>query len=168
MKSPSPSLSIGAVATSAGVNVETIRFYQRKGLVPEPTRSYGRIRRYGAPDVARIKFVKSAQRLGFSLEEVTGLLRLEDGSHCDEARAKAEQKLADVRARLRDLRRMEAVLRRLIAECCTSKGTVSCPLIAALHNPRVPRTIAIAHDAAGQRQGRDRNARGHVTPARRR
>ncbi len=109
MKHPLPTLSIGAVAASAGVNVETIRFYQRKGLLPEPTRSYGQIRRYGGPDVARVKFVKSAQRLGFSLEEIAGLLRLEDGTHCDDARVMAEQKLEDVRAKLRDLRRMESV-----------------------------------------------------------
>jgi MerR family mercuric resistance operon transcriptional regulator len=63
-----PRLSVGAFATAAGVNVETIRFYQRKGLLPEPTRPYGQIRRYGDTDVARVKFVKSAQRLGFSLE----------------------------------------------------------------------------------------------------
>ncbi len=133
MNNPVPSLSIGAVAASAGVNVETIRFYQRKGLLPEPARSYGQIRRYGKPDVARVKFVKSAQRLGFSLDEIAGLLRLEDGTHCDEARVKAEQKLDDVRAKLRDLRRMESALRRLVADCCASQGTITCPLIAALH-----------------------------------
>lgn len=134
MKRQMPSLSIGAVAASAGVNVETIRFYQRKRLLAQPARSYGRIRRYGAPDVARVKFVKSAQRLGFSLEEIAGLLRLEDGTHCEEARVKAEQKLEDVRAKLRNLRRMEAALRRLVADCCASNGAVSCPLIAALHS----------------------------------
>jgi MerR family mercuric resistance operon transcriptional regulator len=128
-----PSLSIGAVATAAAVNVETIRFYQRRGLLPEPTRPYGQIRRYGEPDVARIKFVKSAQRLGFSLEEIAGLLRLEDGTHCKEARVMAEQKLDDVRSKLRDLRRMESVLKRLVSDCCASHGTITCPLIAALH-----------------------------------
>lgn len=133
MNNPVPNLSIGAVAASAGVNVETIRFYQRKGLLPEPARSYGQIRRYGKPDVARVKFVKSAQRLGFSLDEIAGLLRLEDGTHCDEARVKAEQKLDDVRAKLRDLRRMESALRRLVADCCATQGTITCPLIAALH-----------------------------------
>lgn len=134
MKSLPTCLSIGALAASGGVNVETIRFYQRKGLLPEPARPYGRIRRYGAADVGRVRFVKSAQRLGFSLDEIAGLLRLEAGAHCDEARVKAEQKLEDVRAKLRNLRRMEAALRRLVADCCASNGTVSCPLIAALHS----------------------------------
>jgi len=126
--------TIGDLAAAAGVSVETIRFYQRKGLVPEPTRAYGQIRRYSASDVARVKFVKSAQRLGFSLEEVAALLRLDDGTHCDEARGMAEQKLADVRSKLRDLRRIESVLKTLVADCCSSRGTVTCPLISALHS----------------------------------
>lgn len=126
------SLSVGAFAAAAGVNVETIRFYQRKGLLSEPTRPYGQIRRYGEADVARVKFVKSAQRLGFSLEEIAALLRLEDGTHCDEARVMAEEKLEDVRAKLRDLRRIESTLRRLVADCCAAEGTIRCPLIDAL------------------------------------
>ena len=128
-----PRLSVGAFAAAAGVNVETIRFYQRKGLLPEPTRPYGQIRRYGDADVARVKFVKSAQRLGFSLEEIAGLLQLEDGTHCDAARVMAEEKLEDVRAKLRDLRRIESTLRRLVADCCAAQGTIACPLIAALN-----------------------------------
>ena len=125
-------LSIGAFAEAAGVNVETIRFYQRKGLLPEPDRPNGSIRRYGEADVARVRFVKSAQRLGFSLDEVDGLLTLDDGAHCDEARQLAEQKLVDVRSRLADLLRIESVLTTLVDDCCASHGTVSCPLIAAL------------------------------------
>lgn len=132
MKNKLENLTIGAVAGAAGVNVETIRFYQRKGLMPEPDRPYGSIRRYGATDVARVKFVKSAQRLGFSLDEVAGLLSLEDGSHCDEARTLAEHKLRDVREKLADLRRIESALARLISDCCVSQGTIACPLIAAL------------------------------------
>ena len=132
MQNESSSLKIGAIAAAAGVNVETIRFYQRKGLLAEPARPYGQIRRYGHRDVSRVKFVKSAQRLGFSLDEIAGLLTLDDGTHCDEARAMAEEKLHNVRAKLRDLRRIESVLTRLVADCCKSRGTVSCPLIDAL------------------------------------
>ncbi len=133
MKNHLKSLPIGAFAAAAGVTVETIRFYQRKGLLPAPTRMYGQIRRYGESDVARVKFVKSAQRLGFSLEEIAGLLTLEDGTHCDDARMMAEQKLGDVRAKLRDLRRIESVLKQLVTDCGASQGTITCPLIAALH-----------------------------------
>lgn len=132
MKSAPFGLSIGAFAEAAGVNVETIRFYQRKRLLPQPTRPYGQIRRYGEGDVARVKFVKSAQRLGFSLDEVAGLLTLEDGAHCNEARVMAEQKLEQVRVKLKDLRRIESVLRRLVADCCATRGTIKCPLIGAL------------------------------------
>ena len=125
-------LTIGAVAKAAGVNVETVRFYQRRALLPEPDRPYGSIRRYEAEDVARVKFVKAAQRLGFSLDEVAGLPQLDDGTHCDEARQLAEVKLADVRKKLKDLRRIESALASLVRDCCTSRGTVSCPLIATL------------------------------------
>ncbi len=126
-------LTIGAFAKAAGVNVETIRFYQRKGLLLEPDRPYGSIRRYGRPDVARVKFVKSAQRLGFSLDEIGELLKLEDGTHCSEASELAALRLADVRARLADLMRMEAALSKLVDECCAHHGHVSCPLIDSLH-----------------------------------
>ena len=83
--------------------------------------------------MARVKFVKSAQRLGFSLEEIAGLLTLEDGAHCNDARVRAEQKLGDVRAKQRDLRRIESALRQLVADCRVSQGTIACPLIASLH-----------------------------------
>ena len=82
-------LTIGVLAEAAGVNVETIRFYQRKGLMQEPDRPLGGIRRYGEADMARVRFIKSAQRLGFSLDEIADLLKLEDGSQCNEAREQA-------------------------------------------------------------------------------
>ncbi|MDP1861110.1 MAG: Hg(II)-responsive transcriptional regulator [Gemmatimonadaceae bacterium] len=127
-------LTIGAFATAAGVNVETIRFYQRRGLISEPVRPFGKIRRYGASDVARVRFVKSAQGLGFSLDEIAGLLRLEDGTHCDEARVAAEQKLEGIRVKLGDLLRIETVLSKLVEECCAVTGRVRCPLISALQD----------------------------------
>ena len=128
------SLTIGVLAMTAGINVETIRFYQRKGLLTEPDRPHGGIRRYGDADVNRIKFVKSAQRLGFSLDEVAELLKLEDGTHCDEARGLAELKLIDVRSKLKDLQRIESTLDVLVANCCTARGRVSCPMISALQS----------------------------------
>ena len=128
------SLTIGVFAQAAGVNVETIRFYQRKGLLPEPGKPHGSIRRYCAADVERVRFVKSAQRLGFSLDEIAELLRLEDGTHCKEASALAEHKLKDVREKLADLTRMEVALSQLVRSCRATKGNVSCPLISALHS----------------------------------
>lgn len=126
-------LTIGTFAQAAEVNVETIRFYQRKGLLPEPIRLYGSIRRYDQTDVKRVRFIKSAQSLGFSLDEIAELLKLEDGTHCKEASALAESKLRDVRAKLADLVRMETVLLQLVRACHARKENVACPLIAALH-----------------------------------
>lgn len=126
-------LTIGELAALAGVGVETVRFYQRKGLTPEPPRPAGAIRRYGAGDVERLRFVKSAQSLGFSLDEVAELLLLEDGAHCKEASSLAESKLADIRCKLAELSRMEAALSGLVKACHVGRGKVSCPLIAAFH-----------------------------------
>ncbi len=134
MKNNPENLSIGAFARAAGVNVETIRFYQRRGLLVEPNKPYGGIRRYGEADVARVRFVKSAQRLGFSLDDVAGLLKLADGTHCGEARELGEKKLAEVRAKLAELVRMETALSELVKRCGAARGRVDCPLIDALHD----------------------------------
>lgn len=131
-------LTIGAFAGAAGVNVETIRFYQRKGLLPVPDKPCGGIRRYGTADVTRVRFVKSAQRLGFSLDEIADLLRLEDGTRCVEASSLAEHKLQNVRDKLADLTRMEDALSGLVRACHTRKGNISCPLIAALQRGNGP------------------------------
>lgn len=135
MTQDSLSGSIGSLACAAGVNVETIRFYQRKGLLETPVRRRGEIRRYRSKDVARVKFIKAAQAVGFSLDEVSELLTLENGSHCDEARTIAEQQLTEVRARLRGLRRIESALVALVQECCAAKASAVCPLIASLQHP---------------------------------
>lgn len=128
----SESFTIGSLAAKAQVNVETIRFYQRKGLMQEPSRQHGSVRRYGAHDLSRVRFIKSAKRLGFSLDEIAQLLTLEDGTHCDEAREQAQLKLVDVRAKLADLHSMEAALADLIGRCCAVRGSVRCPLIGSL------------------------------------
>lgn len=128
-------LTISGLARAASVNVESIRFYQRRGLLPKPAKPLGGIRRYGQSDVARMQFIKAAQRIGFSLDEIAQLLQLDDGAHCAEARAIAEHKLADVRTRLADLQRIEATLAQLVERCATERGKVCCPLIAALQPP---------------------------------
>jgi MerR family transcriptional regulator, mercuric resistance operon regulatory protein len=131
-KPSEPNMTIGGLAKAADVNVETIRFYQRKGLMPEPLRPSGGIRRYAEADRSRLHFIKSAQRLGFSLEEIAELLQLDDGASCVQARTKAQAKLADVRTKLEDLRRMESALKGLIRLCHASRGRVRCPLISSL------------------------------------
>lgn len=127
-------LTIGEFARAAGVNVETIRFYQRRGLVSEPPKPPGGIRRYSRLDIARTRFIKSAQRLGFSLDEIQQLLELEDGTDCPNAAQIASARLADVRQRLAELARMECALSVLVMGCHVGGGAeVRCPLIAALH-----------------------------------
>ncbi|SHF60547.1 MULTISPECIES: Hg(II)-responsive transcriptional regulator [Halomonadaceae] len=133
MQNQVETLTIGGLAKAAGVNVETIRYYQRRGILPEPERPYGSIRRYGTAEVARLTFVKTAKRLGFSLGEIAELLRLEDGTHCQEASTLAEHKLADVQEKIAGLRRIERTLAELVQACHEREGSITCPLIASLH-----------------------------------
>ncbi|MBN8763150.1 MAG: MerR family transcriptional regulator, partial [Thiobacillus sp.] len=102
--------TISRLAQQAGVSVETIRFYQRRGLLAQPEKPSGGIRRYGEADVARVQFIKAAQRIGFTLGEIVQLLQWDDGAHCPEARAIAARRLDDVRRRLADLQRIETAL----------------------------------------------------------
>ena len=104
----------------------------------------------------RVKFVKSAQRLGFNLGEVAQLLKLEDGTHCHESADLAAARLADVRLRLADLQRMESALSQLVKACSSSQGKVTCPLIASLHQ----------HDAAGKTRTKIRIPKKKPLPAR--
>lgn len=145
MKAASLPLTVGLLAKSAGVNVETIRFYQRKGLLPEPDKPLGGIRRYDPTVLARLRFIKAAQRLGFSLEEVADLLKLDDGSSCREAREQAERKLADVRGKIAELSRIEDALADLVERCCVARGRVRCPLIADLYGAPMDRTETGGH-----------------------
>ncbi|MDL0432766.1 Hg(II)-responsive transcriptional regulator [Marinobacter sp. TBZ242] len=127
------SMTIGGLARAANVHIETIRYYQRRGLLPEPQRPPGGIRRYGDADIDRLTFVKTAQQLGFSLDEIIDLLRLDDGTHCQEASALAEHKLWDVREKISRLEKIEKVLGEMVDRCHAHAGNISCPLIASLH-----------------------------------
>lgn len=122
-------LTIGRLAQAAEVNVETVRYYQRRGLMREPARPMGSVRRYSSDDVKRIRFIKRAQQLGFTLEEVTNLLALEDGRSCRETERLAEQKLALVEARMVDLRKLRGTLKELIGRCEAGGGKIACPII---------------------------------------
>jgi MerR family mercuric resistance operon transcriptional regulator len=125
-------LTIGAVAKAAEVNVETIRYYQRLGLIEEPAKPLGGVRRYASDAVERVRFIKRAQQLGFSLAEIRRLLALEQAQSCRSARSLAEEKLGLVKARIADLDRMRGVLEELIARCEIRRGKVACPIIATL------------------------------------
>jgi MerR family mercuric resistance operon transcriptional regulator len=121
--------TIGALAKKAEVNVETIRFYQRRGLLVEPVKPFKGIRHYTDRDVQRVRFIKQGQKLGFSLDEVSELLGLEDGSHCREAKGIALKKLVQIRERIEGLRMMETVLSDLVEGCGSNTDSVSCPII---------------------------------------
>jgi MerR family mercuric resistance operon transcriptional regulator len=124
-------MTIGALAKAAGVHVETVRYYQRRGLVDEPKRQPGSVRRYDTDAVKRLRFVRRAQELGFTLEEIKSLIQLGDAPNCRGARNLAARKLDLVNVRLADLRRMQEALRGLVAQCDTGRKR-SCPIIDSL------------------------------------
>ena len=128
-------MTIGRVAKAAGVNVETIRFYEQQGLVNQPSKPMGSFRRYPPETVLRLGFIKRAQQLGFSLEEIRSLLALEEARSCRETHDLAVKKLHVVEMRLADLSRMRRTLKKLIAECETGKGKLACPIISTLSHP---------------------------------
>ena len=129
-------LTIGQVAAQAGIHKETIRYYQALGLVAEPPRPARSVRRYGAETVARLRFIKRAQELGFTLQEVGKLLLLDDGQSCAATRTLAEQKLSVIRERIVDLNRMRRLLEGLIDECERGGRPRACPIIRTLSGDR--------------------------------
>ena len=130
-------LPIGELSRRTGCNIETIRYYERIGLMPAPPRR-GRYRSYGPEDVGRLGFVRRARELGFTLDEVRALLRLaaEGQAACADARDLAALHLNDVRTRIADLKRMERVLSATVRACDTGNDA-GCPLMATLSRPVV-------------------------------
>lgn len=125
-------LTIGRLARAAGVHVETIRYYQRRGLLSEPDKPWSGYRRYPMEMISRIHFIKRAQTLGFTLEEVAGLLRLSEASACAETRDLATRKVALIERKLADLAAMRAALVGLVAQCDASQNESACPIILTL------------------------------------
>lgn len=125
-------MTIGQLAAAGGVNVETVRYYQRRNLLARPERPSGGIGRYESSALTRLRFIKRSQSLGFSLDDVQVLLSLDDGQACSAAKGIGEHKLADVRERIQTLQAMEVALQKLVGQCSTSRRKVSCPLIEAL------------------------------------
>lgn len=123
-------MTIGALARAAGVNLETVRYYQRRGLIETPRKPLGGVRRYSAAVLATLRFIKRAQQLGFTLREIGDLLELGAGA-CTETRALAEIRLADIEKRLRDLQTMRRTLTRLI-ESCRAGRAANCPIVESL------------------------------------
>lgn len=124
-------LTIGRLARNAGVGVETVRYYQQRGILPIPSAT-GTFRRYPVQLVERIRFIKRAQELGFSLDEIIELLRLEDGANRSSIRRIATDRLGQIEHKLADLKRMQKVLKHLVAECEHTRNDLPCPIIATL------------------------------------
>src|SRR5438552_468575 len=125
-------MTIGRLANAAGVNVETIRYYQRRGLIDEPVKPPGGQRRYADAIVGRLGFIRRAQQLGFSLEEVKSLLVLAHGTRPADTRQIAERKYAELGRRTQQLNGMRRKLKQLIAKSLKAKPTGPCPIILAL------------------------------------
>ncbi|HUQ51606.1 MAG TPA: MerR family transcriptional regulator [Gammaproteobacteria bacterium] len=123
------SYTIGQLATEAGVNVETIRFYQRRKLFPQPPRTHGRMRRYGGTEVKRLRFIKCAQRLGFTLKEINDLLELLAPVSCSATRKVAAAKLELVDERIRALQELRREFTQLLAACDSNTDESRCPII---------------------------------------
>jgi len=128
---PQPPLTIGRLAKAAEVNVETIRYYQRVGLVVEPVKPLEGFRVYHDETINRIRFIKRAQKLGFSLQDIAHLLELGEG-HCNDVREQAEAKLKQIEAQIKDLQSMRKTLKKLISECSSSNENGDCPIVQSL------------------------------------
>jgi len=127
-------MAIGELSRRTHCNIETIRYYERIGLMPKPRRENGRFRRYREHDVSRLRFIRRARQLGFTLDEVRSLLRLsmtEEQDNRVQIRSIASAHIADIRAKIGDLSAMEAVLAQAICDC-QSAVAQRCPLIEVL------------------------------------
>jgi MerR family mercuric resistance operon transcriptional regulator len=127
-------MSIGEVANRSDVNVQTVRYYERRGLLPAPPRSPSGYRQYSPDNVARIRFIKRAQALGFSLDDISELLalRVDPSTNCEEVQQHAEVKLRDIDERIEALRRMRQSLESLAGACRDRRATSECPILEAL------------------------------------
>ena len=128
-------LTIGSVAQQAGVNIETLRYYERKGIVPKPPRTSSNYRLYSEETVRRVRFVKRAQELGFSLREIKELLALRAtrGAKCRDVGRQALQKIEEIDEKIQTLEAMKDVLRKLVKECASTRAPASdCAILESL------------------------------------
>jgi MerR family mercuric resistance operon transcriptional regulator len=124
-------LTVGEVAKRARVHIETLRYYERRGLLASPARSTSNYRLYADDTVRRVRFIKAAQELGFSLKEILELLslRAEPNTSCEDIRERAEAKIKNLEEKIRSLRAMKQALTKLVAECSGSGPITECPIL---------------------------------------
>jgi Hg(II)-responsive transcriptional regulator len=127
-------LTIGRIASRAGIGVETVRFYERQTLIDAPPRSAAGYRQYPENTIQRLRFIRRAKELGFSLKEIKELLVLhgDPKSTCSDIRQRAEKKLDDINGRIHDLKKMRAALELLLAGCSSDATSAQCPILQAL------------------------------------
>ena len=127
-------LTIGEVAKRSGIGLETVRFYERKGLIEEPPRTDSGYRQYPEDVVARLRFIRRAKELGFSLKEISELfsLRVDPDTTCADVKRRADLKILDIEQRLSTLQEMKRALNKLAASCTGSGPTSQCPILEAL------------------------------------
>lgn len=132
-------LTIGQVAAAGNVNIETIRYYERRGLLPPTGRSPAGYRQYSADSIRRLRFIRHAQDLGYSLGEIQELLalRVRNGASCTTVENKTRDKIRIVDQRIRDLQRMKRTLERLAAACAARQVTDPCPILQALEDDAI-------------------------------
>lgn len=138
--------TIGAFAKSAGVRTDTIRYYERNGLLPAPARSAAGYRLYDKSDVERVRFIRKGQSLGFTLSEAAKLLalRASDTARAADVLAVTEKKIAEEMARIRELKRIKAALQRLAEKCPVEAPVSDCPILAHLANVSLPKSEVAA------------------------
>jgi Hg(II)-responsive transcriptional regulator len=130
-------MRIGEVAETAGVNIQTLRYYERRGLLPEPRRHSSGYRKYDAETVQLVRFIKRAQELGFTLNEISELIRLRraDQRRTSQVRALATAKLEDIERKISQLAAMRQALQVLVEECACEGKALACPIIESLNDP---------------------------------
>ena len=127
-------VTIGEVAKEAQVNIETMRYYERRGLVPKPPRSVSNYRLYPEDSVRRVRFIKRAQELGFSLKEIKDLLTLRAsvGARCAQVQKRATGKIQDIEQKIKTLRAMKKALSKLVSQCSGKGPVTDCPILESL------------------------------------
>lgn len=132
-------ITIGELADRVGINIETIRYYEREGIIPEPPRNKSGYRIYGREDITRLEFIKTAKMLGFSLQEISELLSLsvDQDSDFKEVRCRVQEKVEVIDKKIEKLKRMRQILTELITACDTEKTTDRCPILKGIEEKKL-------------------------------
>jgi MerR family copper efflux transcriptional regulator len=140
MKDAIGSMTVGSLAKEVGVKIDTIRYYERRGLLPKPSRTDSGYRTFTQASVERLRFIRQAQALGFTLAEINQLLtlRINPGTTCRDVRKRAEAKIADIEQKIQSLYGMKRALQRLVSSCVANVPANQCSFLANLSERKSP------------------------------